>query len=152
MALALVQNGAVTQYPVGVGELRQRFPSTSFPSNLENVDLGAFGAVVVQQTPQPAVDASLEQLREGAPEQVDGAWRQTWVVTALSAEQLAAKAEQLASAVRDERDKLLAETDYTQLADSPVDKNAWAAYRQALRDVPIQAGFPSDVQWPTRPS
>jgi hypothetical protein len=152
MALALVQDGVITQYPAGVGELRQRFPDASFPSNLENVDLGAFGAVVVQQTPQPAVDTSLEQLREGAPEQVDGVWRQTWVVTALSAEQLAAKAEQLASAVRDKRDKLLAETDYTQLADSPVDTLAWATYRQALRDMPIQTGFPSDVQWPTGPS
>lgn len=53
--------------------------------------------------------------------------------------------------VRSDRDRRLAETDWTQVADSPVDKAAWAMYRQALRDVPTQAGFPWDVQWPVKP-
>lgn len=53
--------------------------------------------------------------------------------------------------VRSERDLLLRRSDWTQVADAPVDQAAWAAYRQALRDVPSQAGFPWDVQWPTQP-
>lgn len=56
-----------------------------------------------------------------------------------------------AEKVRQERDKLLAETDWTQVADAPVDQAAWAAYRQALRDIPQQAGFPTDITWPTKP-
>ena len=53
--------------------------------------------------------------------------------------------------VRQARDKLLAMSDWTQAPDSPVDQAAWAAYRQALRDIPQQAGFPRDVAWPEKP-
>lgn len=53
--------------------------------------------------------------------------------------------------LRAERDRLLAESDWTQVADAPVNQAAWASYRQALRDVPQQAGFPDDVVWPTKP-
>ena len=45
----------------------------------------------------------------------------------------------------------LAETDWTQVIDAPVDQAAWATYRQALRDIPDQAGFPTEVNWPTAP-
>lgn len=53
--------------------------------------------------------------------------------------------------VRSERNILLAQSDWTQVADAPVDQAAWAAYRQALRDVPQQSGFPNNVIWPTKP-
>ena len=52
---------------------------------------------------------------------------------------------------REERDKLLSTSDWTQVADSPVDKSAWATYRQLLRDVPSQAEFPNTIVWPTKP-
>lgn len=57
-----------------------------------------------------------------------------------------------AAKVRADRDALLAASDWTQMPDAPVDRDAWAAYRQALRDVPQQAGFPHDVAWPVAPS
>ena len=60
-------------------------------------------------------------------------------------------ADEAAAAVRAERNAKLAETDWTQLVDSPVDHAAWAAYRQALRDITAQAGFPWTVEWPTQP-
>lgn len=56
-----------------------------------------------------------------------------------------------AEEVRAERNALLAASDWTQVADAPVDQAAWAAYRQELRDVTKQAGFPHDVVWPTKP-
>jgi len=58
------------------------------------------------------------------------------------------EAEQKASEARTQRDALLAETDWTQVADAPVDAQAYADYRQALRDIPQQSGFPSDIDWP----
>lgn len=58
---------------------------------------------------------------------------------------------QQATAVRQDRNRRMAESDWTQLPDSPVDKAVWATYRQALRDVPVQAGFPWNVDWPTQP-
>lgn len=56
-----------------------------------------------------------------------------------------------ASTVRDDRNAKLSESDWTQVADAPVDKAAWATYRQALRDIPSQAGFPNEVVWPVEP-
>ena len=53
--------------------------------------------------------------------------------------------------IRHYRNQLLATSDWTQIADAPVDQSAWATYRQALRDVPEQEGFPENVIWPTPP-
>ncbi len=58
-----------------------------------------------------------------------------------------------ADMVRKERDRLLAQCDWTQMPDAPLTADAkaqWQAYRQALRDVPEQEGFPMDVGWPER--
>ena len=53
--------------------------------------------------------------------------------------------------VRDERDAKLAASDW--MANSDVTMSAaWKTYRQALRDVPAQAGFPTNVTWPVEPS
>jgi hypothetical protein len=49
------------------------------------------------------------------------------------------------------RNAELSRTDWTQLTDSPADKIAWAAYRQALRDLPAQAGKADDAEFPTAP-
>jgi hypothetical protein len=53
--------------------------------------------------------------------------------------------------VRKERNRLLATSDWTQIPDCTVDKQAWATYRQALRDITNQSGFPTDVVFPTPP-
>lgn len=58
---------------------------------------------------------------------------------------------QVAFDVRLQRDALLAKSDWTQIGDAPVDKEAWQTYRQALRDISDQAGFPTDIVWPTKP-
>ena len=52
---------------------------------------------------------------------------------------------------RKRRNKLLSASDWTQVADAPVDKAAWATYRQELRDISAQAGFPWTIEWPTQP-
>ncbi|HEY7823189.1 MAG TPA: tail fiber assembly protein [Acidimicrobiia bacterium] len=56
--------------------------------------------------------------------------------------------------IRAERDRLLTGCDWTQIADAPVDataKQAWADYRQALRDVPQDFATPEEVVWPEAP-
>lgn len=57
----------------------------------------------------------------------------------------------LGDVVRAQRNALLTASDWTQVADAPVDQAAWATYRQALRDIPAQAGFPDAVTWPEKP-
>lgn len=56
---------------------------------------------------------------------------------------------------RAKRDKLLLDTDWTQTLDAPIDEDTKAAYReyrQALRDIPEQEGFPMDITWPELPA
>ena len=62
--------------------------------------------------------------------------------------------EQLEMQIRAQRNSLLTLCDWTQLSDAPLtdgEKQEWAEYRQALRDVPEQAGFPDAVVWPSAP-
>jgi len=49
------------------------------------------------------------------------------------------------------RNARLAATDWTQVADAPVDKAAWAAYRQELRDLPAQGGLADEAVFPVAP-
>jgi hypothetical protein len=75
----------------------------------------------------------------------------SWTATPRTVDDLAARLAQQAAAVRADRNARLAATDWTQIADSTADKPAWGAYRQALRDVPAQVGFPQSVTWPEQP-
>jgi hypothetical protein len=59
--------------------------------------------------------------------------------------------EEKAEQIRSERNSKLKDSDWTQLADSTADKAAWATYRQALRDITGQQGFPWTVNWPETP-
>lgn len=78
---------------------------------------------------------------EGLARMIDG----DLVLGRTEAERL----QKLADRVRAERDRRLTVTDWTQFADSPLkDDPAITAYRQALRDVPQQEGFPTSVVWP----
>ena len=58
--------------------------------------------------------------------------------------------EEIAELERKNRDAMLAETDWSALGDVAM-TDEMAAYRQALRDVPAQAGFPRTIEWPTKP-
>ena len=79
---------------------------------------------------------------------VGGSAGDTWNGTAIVKKPRDAEAEKVS--VRNQRDSLIAATDWTQLPDVPqAIKSQWALYRQALRDVPQQAGFPFNVVWPT---
>lgn len=60
-------------------------------------------------------------------------------------------AEKRAKEARYERNKRLLSCDWTQVPDAPVDQAAWAVYRQQLRDITEQEGFPTSVVWPSTP-
>lgn len=55
-----------------------------------------------------------------------------------------------AEEVREDRNALLVASDWTQIADAPVDQGAWAVYRQELREITSQEGFPNNILWPTQ--
>lgn len=59
---------------------------------------------------------------------------------------------ELSSNIRKQRDILLGQSDWTQGSDVPDNiKNAWVQYRQQLRDLTLQPGFPAEITWPTPP-
>lgn len=79
----------------------------------------------------------------------------SYTATPRTADDIAAyqanKDAQQAKSVRATRGEKLADSDWTQVADAPVDKAVWATYRQALRDVTAQSGFPWTITWPDAP-
>ena len=112
--------------------------------------LDSLGADVVLEGPQAQPTRYQTAFRDGV-EQIDGAWYTKYSVADMDDEAKAAKDIRQAESVRSDRNQRLKDCDWTQLADSTADKQAWAAYRQALRDVPAQAGFPWEVVWPDQP-
>ena len=64
---------------------------------------------------------------------------------------IASRGDVLAALVRQERNKKLSASDWTQVLDAPVDRAAWSTYRQSLRDISTQEGFPTTVSWPLEP-
>lgn len=75
------------------------------------------------------------------------------VVFDFSSRSWVADIEKATSDVMAKRAALLAASDWTQLPDVPLNaKTAWAAYRQSLRDITAQPGYPLDVTWPEPPS
>lgn len=152
--LAKIENGKVTEYPVTPYELRKKHPNTSFPRDFNTADLSSFGYVSVVETLPPSFNAATEAVTEGTPALVNSVWTQRWEKTNLSQAEIDRKATDDRQAnersVRAERDNKLAETDYLALSDATL-TDAMKAYRQALRDVPAQSGFPDNITWPTKP-
>jgi len=110
-----------------------------------------FGVHKKQIVTPPYHDPATQSLDEGPALLIDGVWTQNYIVSDLSADESAAKVGAQWDAIRAERNKLLVESDWTQLPDVPVDAAAWATYRQALRDVTTQAN-PFAIVWPESPS
>jgi hypothetical protein len=143
---AKLNNGQLQKYPYTLGMLRKDNANISFPKVLDDATLAQFELVKVSPTPRPEYDHTKDF--NVTAELVNGSWVEAWVATDVAAEEVANRTANQASSVRAERDSKLANSDWTQLEDAPVDQTAWATYRQALRDVPAQAGFPWDVVWP----
>jgi hypothetical protein len=113
--------------------------------------LNSLGADVVFEGPQAQPTRYQVAFADGA-QQIGGKWYTKYSVADMSAEAKAAKDAEQAKSVRTDRNTKLAATDWTQGKDIPDNvSSTWAAYRQALRDITAQAGFPWGVQWPTQP-
>jgi hypothetical protein len=149
---ALIEDGTVKQYPYNLAQLKQANPNCSFPKNPGDDLLAAFGMQRVFFSTPPAV-SSEQVLEEQTPvfDTEAQRWSQVWSVRDMTEEEIAARNAAQEASVRSERNDKLAECDWTQVIDAPVDQDAWAAYRQELRDIPSQVGFPWDVIWPTEP-
>jgi hypothetical protein len=148
MQIRIRQTGAV-MYDSEYRAYQQANDGPSWNQTTEEI-LDSLGADMVFEGLQAQPTRYQFSFADGV-EQIDGKWYTKYSLADMDAEQIAAKDAEQARAVRSERNAKLAETDWTQLVDSPVDHAAWFAYRQALRDITAQAGFPWTIDWPERP-
>lgn len=121
-----------------------------FGAPLTEEFINQYGGDVVLDGPQASPTRYQVAYRDGV-QQIDGVWYTKYSVADMDADAIAAKDAEQAKSVRDQRNTKLAESDWTQLTDAPINSALWATYRQALRNVPDQAGFPWEVTWPTQP-
>jgi hypothetical protein len=147
----LAPNQTVETFPYSIGALRRDNRNTSFPRNPSEEMLATWNVFPVKDRPAPAFDPATENCNQFNPTLENGEWVMTWQVTAASAEEIAERLQDKEAEVRQQRNDLLSACDWTQLSDAPVDHTIWAAYRQDLRDVTAQAGFPWNVEWPQQP-
>lgn len=150
------------------GELRQWAKDNGGPSWDRTTDevLEALGADVVFEGAQASGGTVYQYSQRAGVEQVNGKWYTKYILGPVftdTAEATAAQQEtaykaqkdaEFAKAARDSRDKLLADCDWVvvkALESGQTVPGEWATYRQALRDLPQQIGFPTTIVWPTKP-
>jgi len=149
------------------GEIRKLNPNVSLPKVWNSNVYDALGIDPVLETPKPDTTGDYKVVvRDGAEQDENSNWVQKWVerdmfsdttedgVTTTKAEHETAYQTRLdteaAERVRSERDQKLKDTDWMGMSDVTMSAD-WATYRQALRDVPTQEGFPHTVTWPEEP-
>ena len=89
-------------------------------------------------------------IRDGVT-QIDEKWHTNYRVIDKDEEMLLMDFNTSSNLIRNMRNQKLTACDWTQLSDSPVNKEAWAVYRQALRDISSQESFPFNITWPDEP-
>lgn len=148
---ARIENGLVAEYPII--NLRQRLPEASLPADLSNDAALPDGFVFIHPSTPPQINVATQRIA-AAPPVFDGSrWVHGYEVVTLSEGEAQELANGKAADVRVARNALLSACDWTQAKDIPDAISApWATYRQALRDVPDQAGFPWTVEWPAQPA
>ena len=138
-------NGTPAKYTLG--QLRRDNPQTSFPKLIPDDLLASYDVYPYTRPNTPEYDNLSHRLTDGAFEQVDGAWSLPYVVEQLPKDQSERN-------IRSRRDSLLQDTDWIVIKSNERGQNIpaeWELYRQALRDITEQTGFPYEVTWPTRP-
>jgi hypothetical protein len=154
------------------GEIRRSMPNTSLPRVWTADICDSLGIDPVLAAPAPAASGEYKVVsRNGVVQDANGNWVEAYVerdmfadyvdedgVTVTKSSQEAAytatKDAEAATAVRAERDKLIASYDWMAIKafeGGTTVSTEWATYRQALRDVSAQAGFPNDITWPEKP-
>jgi len=119
---------------------------TTTPEVLEAVE-----ADIVFEGPQAQPTRYQFVFRDGVTQDDQGRWFTKYSVSDMDQEAKDALDTTQSEAIRKQRNDKLKDSDWTQVADAPVDKTVWATYRQQLRDITVQEGFPWAVTWPDAP-
>jgi hypothetical protein len=141
-------NDTIT-YPYTIQQLREDNSNVSFPAEMSNQFLAEWDVFEINNVPAP-IDYT-KNITEGTPILIDGKWYQSWNQTVASDSEINYRLENQWFIVRETRNELLTECDWTQLGDVASEtKNLWAEYRQSLRDITKQEN-PFNINWPVKP-
>lgn len=121
-----------------------------FARNLSPDRAAMLGVHKLKIVTPPYFDIATQKRVEKDAVLIDGQWTQVYDVEEMTPEEAQARYDEWATKARSLRDIWLGETDWTALNDNTL-TSEMAAYRQALRDISDQEGFPFDVIWPTKP-
>jgi hypothetical protein len=153
LSVKLNSDGTIAQYPYGTDMLILQNPDVEFPKLITHAIMAKYN--VYQVLPEPKPDMLYTQdAREGDPVFYDNEWHQTWVVYDLPEDEITARTNRKSEEIRQERDKLLAETDWRIIKGvetNTQEDSDWIEYRENLRNIPQQEGFPWNVIWPIKP-
>jgi len=125
-------------------ELKRDNPNTSFPKDVSSETLTMYDVYPASLAERPVIDSITHVTLEGDWHWVEDEYVQSWLVEKRPIEDVE-------KSLRSKRNELLSDCDYTQLNDFTGDKEAWVKYRQELRDLPEQEGFPYDYVIPESP-
>ena len=134
--------------------LKVLFPDTSFPDTGPDANwLAESGVYRVEE--YLYFDANVFKRNSIAPKLQDGIVYTAELVALTDEDKTQRETDRLAqlgTMAREQRNKLLSDSDWTQLADyTGEDKGTWVVYRKALRDLPGQTDFPESIVWPIAP-
>jgi hypothetical protein len=136
-------------YPYSLQQFRVDNKTYTFPAVIPNETLSEFGVFEVSQTPKP--NDYTKNISEGTPNLVDGVYYQNWVQTNASDSEKELRLAIKWSEIRELRNQLLSECDWTQLGDVTESiKTSYQSYRQDLRDITNQSD-PFSIVWPEKP-
>lgn len=147
-------SGSTITYPYSVYDLKAENPNISFPTTISDSLLETFGMYNVQLKNSGYDDDDTKDVVEITPTLSGSVYVQAYQVTDADSETIEKRKEIKWSEVRDSRNQLLSESDWTQFQDSPItgsSLNDWQTYRQSLRDITSQSD-PYNITWPTKPS
>lgn len=147
MYLRIINNEI--NYPYTIKDLKAAHRNITFPNELGEETMVEFDLYEVRQTPKP--NDYTKNITEGTPILVDGVYYQNWVQVNASESEIAYRLENQWFGIREIRNELLSECDWTQLSDIPSETKAiWSEYRQSLRDITSQTN-PFNITWPVKP-
>ena len=132
--------------------LKTDFPNVSFPAEPTEASLPDGIVLVRRKNPEAPAEFGYMWEHSGTPVLDNGVWVLRPEKKLLPQAVMVQQAEDTAETVRARRNQLLSASDWTQVRDAPEAVSAlWAPYRQALRNLPEQDGFPYNVTWPVAP-
>jgi len=145
----LDDGGDVQTYPYSIALLKKDNPNTSFPASPTDAMMEEWDVYPVNITTE-TLGADQKRSYASTPSLVDGNWVLAHTAADMLAEEVEARDEVKAYGVREDRDSRLAACDWHGLSDNTMSAEM-TVYRQSLRDIPAQAGFPNTITWPDSP-